>query len=311
MLSKGEKTSKEQRKKEIIKYLLEKPGREEKEVLQYCLEKGIGSKVTVNEAIRELLEDEILDPGKERKNSKSYKLAVKSNNLLLIIPKDLDEIFEQFETLIDGVKQLEQVKAPINGSYKNLNKRRIKGPGPYQNVALSLQYHLIEIINDVYLFYFVTILPYLLKKDQINRLYLDYFEKIITIYSHISSNSSTTIQPSNPDEIQPSKLQEYYIQSKQESLHSRLYEVAKICENIGIEVELYDLLRELWSKNKKSTVLLYGLPERFPQALVTKQEVQDINDDTKYDFDKLIELFLSDIKNSKDMFSTKSDTMGI
>jgi hypothetical protein len=70
-------------------------------------------------------------------------------------------------------------------------------------------------------------------------------------------------------------------------------------------------LRELWSKNKKSTVLLYGLPERFSQALVTKQEVQDIDDDTKYDFDKLIELFLLDIKNSKDTFSTKSDTMGI
>ncbi len=306
MASKPDKTSKKQRKDEIIKYLIDKPGKEEKDVLKYCLEKGIGSKVTVNQAIRELLEEDILDSGKERKNSKSYKLTVKSNNLLLIVPKDLDEIFQQFKAFID------KVKSPINGIYTNpSNRDKIDHLSP-RNVVSLLQYYIIEIINDVYLFYFVTILPYQLNnKDQINRLYLYYFDKIIEMYSLISAVSLTNNQPFDPHEIQQSKLREYYIKSKQQSLHSRLYEVAQICENLGIEVDLYNLLSLLWSKNKESAISLYGLTERYNPNLPSEEKGQDINGRAIYDVDKRLELFLFDIKNDKDKFMTKRDAFEI
>lgn len=95
--------SKEQRKDKIIKYILDKPNVEEKQVLEYCIINGIGSRVTVFEAIKELLEENILYSGKERKNAKSYRLSVNIDKLLLITPKDLDKLLNEFKMSFSSV----------------------------------------------------------------------------------------------------------------------------------------------------------------------------------------------------------------
>lgn len=89
--------SKEQRKDIIIKYILDKPNIEEKQVLDYCIDRGIGSKVTVSEAIKELLETGILNSGKQRQNTKSYSLSVNTDKLLIIAPNDVNKLLNEFK----------------------------------------------------------------------------------------------------------------------------------------------------------------------------------------------------------------------
>jgi hypothetical protein len=293
-------TTKEERKMRIIDYLTNDSNKEVNDVLQYCKNEGIGSKSTVTEAIKELLAEGKLNSGKKRKNSKSYSLSVNSDNLLLIIPKDLDKIFEQFKIFVDKVKQVEKKK-----KFKNRVKIDASGTSKKTNLvqkdsASLLQYDIIEIINDVYLFYFVVILPVRLHNENlINRLYSTYFNKISEMYSYTISDLSTENPLFNSDTDQQLLLYVNYMDSKGQNLWGRLYEIVKISEKMQIEDDLDDLLKLLWSKNTEPFLLLYKQIETSDTKLLLSANYRDLDTNSKYDADKKIEEFLYKIKNDK------------
>lgn len=307
MVSEQDKTTKNQRKDEIVNYLISHPYKEEKEVLKYCLEKGIGSKVTVNHAIRELLKEDILDPGKERKNSKSYKLTVKSNNLLLTIPKDLEEIFEQFKIFIDKVKELDR---------KNKFTTQNDSSGIEEETSIAshlsfLQYDIIEIINDVYLFYFVIVLPNQLDNENlIAKLYSLYFRKVSEMYFYIVSDIHAK-KDSNFNKDQHFNLYENFVDSKELSLKNRLIEVVKISEKSNIGADLDRLLKLLWTKNKVAFLLLYERVKTPEAKLLLNNKDRKLDTITKHDIDNKIGEFLLDIKTDMDTFVQRTDGVSL
>ena len=114
--------------------------------MKFCVDKGIGSKVTVSDAIIELLAEGILNPGKERKNSKSYKLSVNSDNLLLTIPQDLEELLTGFKEFVTVVSKLQNKMSKLDdeqlASLKYNHYYSIKS-------IPSLPYDVIEIFNKI------------------------------------------------------------------------------------------------------------------------------------------------------------------
>ncbi|MGD9672082.1 MAG: hypothetical protein AB7U98_01230 [Candidatus Nitrosocosmicus sp.] len=273
---------------EILKFIERNPGKDKEFVIDYCNTEGIGSRVVISRLINELIEKNIINDGKTKKNQKSYKLNVNSKNLLLIIPKDLDEIFEQFKLFIDKVRELRSEEKSTNNShnYDTKNKDTIIP----KNVASILQFSIIEIINDVYMFYFVNILPYKLdNKEQINELYSVYFGKVSEMYSYLASGSIISSQPFTLDVIRESTLCRNYVISKGLSTSERVLAVKKICKANNLEHDLNSLLELIWIKNTETVILLYGLEHGSIHNLQSVKKDPSIESDALYDAIKVLE----------------------
>lgn len=254
-------TTKEERKQEIIKYLISHPNKEEKEVLQFCRDEGIGSKMTVTEAIKELLAEGTLDSGKKRKNSKSYKLSVVTANPLLTVPKDLDEIYIEFQKFVRSVSSLlEEIRD------KNKEKR-LKLPGAtnfeyLRNIKTMpfLPYQLIEIINHVYNFYIIFVLPLEIKNPEvIKKLSAIYFESLLKMYSFAAREMHWLDDIQNIVDIKKSPIYQSYIELEKSRQILKVSLVAEKCKLFDIQDNLYKVLDLLWIKNIKFIGLVYEL----------------------------------------------------
>ncbi|WP_415311980.1 hypothetical protein [Candidatus Nitrosocosmicus sp. FF01] len=243
---------------EILKFIERNPGKDKEFVIDYCNKEGIGSRVVISRLINDLIEKNIINDGKTKKNQKSYKLNVNSKNLLLIIPKDLDEIFEQFKLFMGKIGEIiEEEKSKDNSHIHAIKKN---DDTPPKNVLSILEFSIVEIINDVYMFYFVNVLPHKLdNKEQINRLYSVYFGKVSEMYSYLASDSFAIGQPFTLDDIRESTLCKNYVLSKGLSTYERVLAVKKICKGNNLEYHLNNLLDLLWTKNIESVILLYHL----------------------------------------------------
>lgn len=287
------------RELEVIKFIERNPNKDKEFVIDYCNREGIGSRVIISQLIDELIEKNIINDGKNKKNQKSYKLSANSKNLLLIIPKDLDEIVEQFKLFLSKTSEsTDEEKSTKNNRIRIIRKNK-DGIIP-KNVISLLQFSAIEIINDVYMFYFVNILPHKLdNKEQINRLFSVYFSKVSEMYSYLISGSNLNSQPVKLDDIRDSTLCRNYVKSKGQSTHERILGVIKICKGTNLEYQLNNLLDLLWRKNIESIILLYNLQCRSFSNLQSMKKDPSISGDvgfnaievlekTHYFFDELI-----------------------
>lgn len=250
-------TSKEQRKEEIVKYLKKNPYQEEKNVLKFCINEGIGSKVTVSDAIKELIAEGILNPGKERKNSKSYKLSVNSDNLLLTIPQDLEEIFARFKEFVKVVSILQQ-------KMSKMDERQLKSLDHYHDYSIksipSFPYDMIEIINKVYLFYFRFVLPIKIKNHNIiDRLFSTYNEMVSRMYSFTSQEMNDYDRINDLTTISESLAYKSYIDSDTHYGFGLVKYLVRKCKVLNIEDALFGILDLLWVKNKGFLNLVYEL----------------------------------------------------
>lgn len=296
-------TSKEQRKEEIIKYLKKNPYQEEKEVLKFCINEGIGSKVTVSDAITELIAEGVLNPGKERKNSKSYKLSVNSDNLLLTIPQDLEEIFAGFKEFVKNVSSL----------YKNLSKldeeelESFKSTWDYYNSIESIQtlpYNVLEIINKIYLFYFRFVLPIEIKNWNIrDRLFSEYNEKVSEMYSFISQEMDDHEWMKEISDISKSLIYKSYLDSETWHGFGKVKFITRICKMFNIKDALFNVLDLLWIKNHSFVALVYEL-DFLPEEVYEKylRLLNKTFSDYDYDHNELkkihiqLDYYLSDKK---------------
>lgn len=147
-----------------------------------------------------------------------------------------------------------------------------------------------EIIKDVYLFFFVVILPHKLdNKDQINKLYSVYFGKVSEMYSYLASDSLTNTQPFNLDNIQQSVIYKNYVQSKGLNISEKVLAVKKICKRINLEYDLNNLLDLLWGKNIESVMLLYGLKDGSIDNLLLTEKDPNIHGITEIDTVRVLE----------------------
>src|SRR4051794_37582875 len=94
------------RRESIINYVKRNPGCDKQKVIKYCEVKEVGSRIPVRTSIDKLIEEGILMIEKTKKNSRSYKLTVASENLLVTIPQDLEEILIGFQNFVDIIKKI-------------------------------------------------------------------------------------------------------------------------------------------------------------------------------------------------------------
>lgn len=88
-------------------------------------------------------------------------------------------------------------------------------------------------------------------------------------------------------DIKKSLLYKGYIKSKHKSIFNKICDLVMICRSTGVENDLYCLLDLLWTKNIDSVVLLYMLEGDSDTNLFLAQD-QTMNNDTKYDPDKIL-----------------------
>jgi hypothetical protein len=246
------------RRQIIIDFVRNHPLCTKEKVIAYCTQKGEGTRVPVRKTIKELIDEEILDEGKDKKNS-FYKLTISSENLLLTIPQDLGRIHEEFKTFVDKVKEKEIEGISLNYNHTNSGHKDWKFYKGIKSDVPLLSYYLIDIINDVYTFYFIVILSNKLNDNvKIHKLYAIYFENLEKMYSYISKDTQHMSGPTDDTSIETSNLFKSYMKSKGESIFGKVWNLANICRVIGIEDHLYGVLDYLWLKNEESVVLLYG-----------------------------------------------------
>jgi hypothetical protein len=271
------------REQEIIKFIDRNHGTDKEFVIDYCNKEGIGSRVVISRLINELIDKDVINDGKTKKNQKSYKLTVNSKNLLLIIPNDLDEIFEHFKGFVNKI-DMSRKNEQIYQNFPQTSNRSTSEVRVNENILSLLKYDVIEIINDVYLFYFIVFLPYkLINKELINKLYSIYFEKISKMYSYLLSNSLPASQPYNLDNISETILYNKYVHCKGLNIHEKVLAAKKICKRISLDHDLDNILNLLWRKNIESIILLYGSKDGTIANLQSKKKVQTFEADVIYD----------------------------
>lgn len=255
------------RRKCILEYVKKNPECDKEDVIAHCTETGEGSRATLSKSINDLIIEGILNAGKVKKNSRSYKLTIVSENLLLIIPQDLDNIFSRLKDFTKIIKKKIGNRAVIeNKSHsKNIHSKRVEYEA--KRSMSFLPYYLTEIINSFYTFYFNFVLPKKIEnKNLIIRLYSLYFENLSEIYSFILTQLGDTISyTSDFHALVKSNMYKGYYDDEHPGLYP-VYRNVRMCRINGIEEELYNVLDQLWLKNEETCLLLYGLnPESNSQ----------------------------------------------
>lgn len=277
------------RRKCIIDYVGDNPECRKEDVISYCTKIGDGSRVTLSDSIKDLIEEGIINEGKEKKNSKSYKLTLVSGNVLLTLPQDLESILANFERFIKAVKNKFKSEVNIND---NAVEIRITRRFAYESKAffLFLPYYLIEIINSLYTFYFNFMLPKKIKKRSIiTRLYSTYFENLSKMHSMVLIEIIDDIPNSTEIAV---KIKSKMYQGADESKYPELYPIyrtVRMCRINGLEEELYNILDLLWIKNEDACNLLYGLnlePKTIDQNVSVDKDNKVIEDEYMHPIQK-------------------------
>ena len=251
-------------RKAILDFVAKNPECLKEDVVNHCI--GKGSRVIIFKELKELIEEGILDKGKKRENNRSYKLTVNSENLLLTIPQDLEQILKEFKTFTDKVKEKEQQGILIYYNHTHGGQKDVGFYKNIKNIVPLLPYNLVEIINDLYMFFFIVILPNKLNnRDHKKKLHSYYLENLSKMYSYIVKDYQSDIESYDLLNIRKSDLYSSYLNSKGLSAFRKVYELARVCRSINMEDCLYDVLDILWIRNEDSSFLLYDV-ETFSNA---------------------------------------------
>lgn len=152
------------RKKAITDFIIKNQGCNKRQVVDYCTEKGYASRETVYNMLYELKNDGIVTESRKKINSKVMILTVDSNNLLIILPQELEVLFNKFNEFMSATSN--RIKELIDGKYQ------IKDPQKSVDRLVSALYSTIDIIHDLYSIYFFFELPKkVARQDQIQYLF--------------------------------------------------------------------------------------------------------------------------------------------
>jgi hypothetical protein len=252
---------KSDKRQAIIDFVKSHPECDKEEVIEYCTAKGIASRLTVRKVICELQSDSILNIDREKGNSKSYKLTINSGNLLVIVPQDIKDIHSRFKNFVAVVKSL-YLKGP-NFEYREkfpFSQDKFNYKEFWDSVP-ALPYHVIDIVNDVYTFYFVFILPKKIEShSHVTKLYSVFFGGLMNMYSCVSKEMHDVIPAYDLSSLKNSILYRSYSKLKNDySSFSKVFHLVRICRVLDIEDSLYGVLDLLWDKNTESADFVYDL----------------------------------------------------
>jgi hypothetical protein len=248
-------------RKAILDFVKRNPECLKEDVVNHCIEAGIGSRVTLFRELQELIEEKVLDKGKKRENNRSYKLTLNSENLLIIIPGYLEEISIQFKTLINTIRKISKTEDDIRSTISNsMYGDIVDDETDYKKIRNSLQFIpfiILDVINDVITFSFLFILPKkIIPSIHHTKLYSSYFERLNNMYSYLSSELSWPTTD-NINSFSERSQHLSYLKTKKYSTFEKVCYLVYVCYFYGIENNLYKILDLLWLKNIESVGLMY------------------------------------------------------
>lgn len=246
------------RRRCIIEYVKKNPECEKEDVITYCTEIGEGSRVTLGESIKDLIKEGILNDGKLRKNSKSYKLTVAHQNLLLTLPNDLEELFLRFKSFVNAVKEwCISPETTFRTKYGD-PPRKIDGQRITRLVTV-IPYFTMDIVIQVYNAYFIVTLPEKVnRKDQIRKLNSIYFQYISQMYTLISEELNDYIPKQNLGLSNRSIHYHLLITIQDRPTIDKLCLLINDCHAFSLQKELFEILNFIWKKNIDIAYDQYG-----------------------------------------------------
>ncbi|MDF0681730.1 MAG: helix-turn-helix domain-containing protein [Candidatus Nitrosocosmicus sp.] len=167
-----------EREKKITHYIINHPNCSANKVIVYCSQTGGPVKRTVEGILAKLEEDGIVTEKPNPNDKRAFCLTVESENLIEILPRDLENIFSKvlaFTKLITTIVENRNLVGdkPLPNHISERVTYEAKSSLPF------LPYYLIEIITSFYMFYFSFVLPQKIENQKlITKLYSWYFENL-------------------------------------------------------------------------------------------------------------------------------------
>jgi DNA-binding Lrp family transcriptional regulator len=241
------------RRGEIVNYLRNNPGCSKEELVRGV--QNIVSKKTVIKILKELEQEEQIKIEKEKPNSRRYKLFLCSENILIVLDKQISDINEDFRKLLEKIELVmpELTLLPFTNK-KNIdtNFRMILF---YEQLPLFILKYLMQCL----LLKSLLVWPKFIQKEEVrnklNSLVFSEVSKIISDYSNYYNNKLTknnihqvNYKPNIPDEL---------IKLENNILYFAFFLL--ICKKKGIAKEFENLVDKIWLIN--SDVQIYLHPE--------------------------------------------------
>ncbi|MGH9980615.1 MAG: hypothetical protein ACRD6U_03560 [Nitrososphaeraceae archaeon] len=237
----------------IINYLRNNPGCSKEELVRGV--QNIVSKKTVIKILKELEKEEQIIIEKEKPNSRRYNLYLCSENILIVLDKQISDINQDFRKLLEKIEIVmpELTLLPFtNKKNVDTNFRMIVF---YEQLPLFILKYLMQCL----LLKSIIVWPKFIHKEEVrnklNSLAFSEISKIVSDYSNYYNNKLTknnihqvNYKPNIPDEL---------VKLENNILYFAFFLL--ICKKKGIAKEFENLVDKIWLIN--SDVQMYLHPE--------------------------------------------------
>jgi DNA-binding Lrp family transcriptional regulator len=241
------------RKEDISNFLSNNPGCSKEELVRGV--KHTVSKKTVIKILKELEKEEQIKIEKETPNSRAYKLFLCTENILIILDKQIGDFKEEF------TKLLQKIEAVIPGltllpltNKKNTDKNLVMTLF-YEQLPLFILKYLMQCL----LLKSIVVWPKFIQKEQVrNKLNSLAFSEISKIISDYSNYYNNKLAKSNIRQVNYNpNISDELIKLENNILYFAFFLL--ICKKKGIAKEFENIVDQIWLLN--SDVQMYLHPE--------------------------------------------------
>lgn len=241
------------RKEEILNFLSNNPGCTKEALVRGV--KNIASKKTVLKILNELEIDELIILKKDQPNSRSYKLFLCNDNILIILNKQIQDFNHEFKKFLQNIEAVipDLILLPDNNKVnrdKNFMMIII-----YEQLPLFILKYLMQCL----LLKSMVVWPKIIRKNEtINKLNLLVFTEISKIISDYSIFYNNKLSKSNIHKVNYNPT----IHDELTKLENNILYFAfflLICKKKGIDKEFENVIDKVWLIN--SDVQRYLHPE--------------------------------------------------
>lgn len=247
------------RKDEILNFLRNNPGSTKEDLVRGV--KNIISKKTVIKILNELEKEECVAIKKDKLNSRGYKLFLRSENILIILDKQIGDFKEEFTKLLQKIEAVipELILLPLtNKENRDKNLSMILF---YEQLPLFILKYLMQCL----LLKTIIVWPKIIQKEEIrNQLNSLVFTEISKIVSGYSNFYNIKLSKSNINNVNYNpNISDELIKLENNILYFAFFLL--MCKKKGIAKEFENVVDKIWLIN--SDVQIYLHPEAIKYNL--------------------------------------------
>lgn len=268
------------RRREIIKYIIAHQGCKKEELYAALIKKGISSKETAFQILKDLIKANIVQNKKKRPNSRDSSLYVDLTNPLVLIPHEFAELSKSISILISRIVELyskpfdewtsikrnphrESHCIALGIDYEDLEQTH--GSHEQFVILATIPYYIIFHIDEIYYFCFTFVYPETVSnKRDFKLLQLKYRSAISKILKHTSNELSKihhydTLYASFPqlNSLRYSEMYQGYIRNRMSSPLKNFEILASLVYRYNLEKECLTIFEYFWDKYRNYLPLIY------------------------------------------------------